>query len=321
MTSIYLYSPSGALRDRNAARRAIRRLQQHGYDVREDPDLYTHWQRFAGDDATRLAAIRRAAASGADIAMISRGGYGLGRLLPQMPWDDLALAARNGTRFIGFSDFTVFQLGLLAQTGAVTWAGPALCEGFGRPQAHREEGKATRPPAIDETTWACFEDVASGISEGTGWRLRQAERALLPPGEEIQLAHDATLWGGNLTMVASLLGTPWWPDTRGGVLFLEDVGEHPYRVERTLSQLLYAGVLKQQVAILLGDFTDYRLTGHDAGFNLKHVVEWLRANAGVPILTGLPFGHVARKVLLPVGAPIDLMISHRDVFLLWGHKH
>lgn len=308
------------MRDRNAARRAIRRLGALGHTLELDPDLYAHWQRFAGDDATRLAAIDRAAASGADVALISRGGYGIGRLLPHLPWAAIAAAARQGTRFVGFSDFTVFQLGLLAKTGAITWAGPALCEGFGRPQPVAEEGaRRPPPPAIDEVTLACFKDLLDGNAEGTGWRLSQAERALLPPSEELVLAENATLWGGNLTMVASLLGTPWWPAIEGGVLFLEDVSEHPYRVERTLSQLLYAGVLERQAAIVLGAFSDYRLNGHDRGYNLKQVIAWLRAQLKVPVLTGLPFGHVPRKVLLPVGARVQLVVSDRDVFLLWGH--
>lgn len=310
------------MRDRAAARRAIRRLTDLGHTLELDPDLYTSWQRFAGDDAIRLAAIRRAAASGADIALISRGGYGIGRLLPQMPWAEIAAAAHQGTRFVGFSDFTVLQLGLLARTDAISWAGPALCEGFGRPKRRVEQGvrRSTANP-IDAVTLACFQDLIDGNAEGTGWRLGKAERALLPTAEELVLAENATLWGGNLTMVASLLGTPWWPAIHGGVLFLEDVGEHPYRLERTLSQLLYAGVLQHQAAIVLGKFSDYHLNGHDRGYNLKQVVAWLRAQLEVPVLTGLPFGHVPRKALLPIGARVQLVVSDRDVFLFWGHVH
>ena len=123
-------------------------------------------------------------------------------------------------------------------------------------------------------------------------------------------------------MVVSLLGTPWWPDIEGGVLFLEDVGEHPYRVERMLLQLLQAGVLARQKAVVLGQFTEYKLGPHDKGFNLAKVVNGLRAQLKkVPVLTGLPFGHVPTKVLLPVGRKVDLLVEEGDAMLLWGHVH
>ena len=122
-------------------------------------------------------------------------------------------------------------------------------------------------------------------------------------------------------MLCSLVGTPWLPPIQGGVLFLEDVGEHPYRIERMLTQLLYAGVLARQKAIVLGQFTDYRRTPHDKGFSLATVVAWLRQHTRVPVLTGLPFGHVATKVALPVGAKVTLAVEGRDALMLWGHIH
>ncbi len=150
MSHIYIYSPSSAVRDKAAFRRGVKRLIQLGHDVETDDAALLSHQRFAGDDATRLAAIGRAAASGADIAMISRGGYGLTRLLPDLPYKKLAKAIEGGTQFVGLSDFTALQAALLAKTGAVTWAGPALGEDFG-PEA---------PP--DEIMAACFDDLACG---------------------------------------------------------------------------------------------------------------------------------------------------------------
>jgi len=143
----------------------------------------------------------------------------------------------------------------------------------------------------------------------------------LPPSEtgtEVEI-HNAKLWGGNLAVLVSLLGTPYLPKVRGGVLFLEDVGEHPYRLERMLTQLLHSGVLAQQKAIVLGQFTNYKLVPHDKGFKLASVVAWLRSQVAVPVLTGLPFGHVPTKVLLPVGAKIDLVTQGRDALMVWGH--
>ncbi len=127
------------------------------------------------------------------------------------------------------------------------------------------------------------------------------------------------LWGGNLSVLVSLLGTPYWPQVQGGVLFLEDVNEHPFRIERMLTQLLHAGVLAQQKAVLMGQFTGIRLAPHDRGYKLATVVAWLRSQIKVPVLTGLPFGHVPTKVLLPVGARVDLVGQAREALMAWGH--
>ncbi len=306
MAHIYIYSPSGAVRDKAAFKHGVSRLKQLGHSVELDVDALSRHTRFAGDDATRLAAIHRAAASGADVALISRGGYGLSRLLPGIPYKAVAKAISKGTQFVGISDFTAFQNAVLAKTGAVTWAGPALGEDFG----------AEQPDDIME---ACFEDMVSGQGEGAGWRLSAHNRPTLGARREGVWAKDAVLWGGNLAVLTSLLGTPYFPQIKSGVLFLEDVGEHPYRVERMLTQLLHAGVLAQQKAVILGQFSNYKLTPHDSGFKFLSVVDWLRLQLKVPVLTDLPFGHVATKVCLPVGQTVNLLVEAQDALLLWAH--
>jgi muramoyltetrapeptide carboxypeptidase len=97
------------------------------------------------------------------------------------------------------------------------------------------------------------------------------------------------------------------------------VAEHPYRVERMLTQLLHAGVLGRQRAVLMGQFTQYKLTPHDKGYKLQSVVDWLRTQMKTPVLTNLPYGHVATKVLLPVGAKVDLVVQDREALMAWGH--
>jgi muramoyltetrapeptide carboxypeptidase len=297
---IYIYSPSGAVRDKASFKRGIRRLESLGHAVEVDTDALAVHTRFAGDDQTRLAAIHRAAASGADVAMISRGGYGLTRILCGIRYKTVAKAIERGMQFVGLSDFTAFQLAMYAKTGSVTWAGPALCEGFG----------VAEPDDIMED---CFNDMLTGQGEGTGWRQNRES------ANDDYCIKDAQLWGGNLSIVAALLGSPYFPEVKGGILFLEDVGEHPYRVERLLTQLLHAGVLSRQKAIVMGQFTEYQLTPHDKGFNLKAVLQWLRTQTKTPVLTNLPFGHVATKVLLPVGMKTDLILEKRDVLLFWGN--
>jgi muramoyltetrapeptide carboxypeptidase len=303
---IYIYSPCSAVRDKAAFRRGVKRLRALGHEVEVDEAALAVHQRFAGDDATRLAAIARAAASGADVALITRGGYGLTRILDAIPYKAVAKAIHHGTQFVGLSDFTAFQSALLAKTGAVTWAGPAVGEDFGA-----EAGP-------DDIMEACFDDLVSGQGEGTGWRVPARDAAAVPALRNI---HEATLWGGNLCVLVSLLGTPYFPAVDKGVLFLEDVNEHPFRIERMLDQLRHAGVLARQKAIVLGQFTGIRKVPHDKGFSLRTVVERLRGLVKVPVLTGLPFGHVPTKVLLPVGAKVALAADGRDVFMVWGHRH
>ena len=304
---IYIYSPSGAVRDKAAFKRGIARLQALGHEIEIDQDALSSYQRFAGDDATRLAAIHRAVASQADVALMSRGGYGLTRILPGIQYKKLAKAIDQGMKWVGISDFTAFQNAVLAQTGAVTWAGPALCEGF---------GVRGGPDDIMED---CFNDLLQGQGEGTGWRQHRESVAIVHDASTGLNLKNAILWGGNLTVLTSLLGTPYFPQVKGGVLFLEDVAEHPYRIERMLTQLLYAGVLARQKAIVFGQFTEFKLVAHDRGFKLQSVMDWLRQQIKVPLLTNLPYGHVATKVLLPVGGSVDVTVDGRDVLMLWGH--
>ena len=302
MSHIYIYSPSSAVRDKAAFRLGIKRLRALGHEVEIDADALASHQRFAGDDASRLAAIGRAAASGADLAMISRGGYGLTRILADLPYAALAKAIEAGTQFVGLSDFTALQLGLMAKTGAITWQGPCLLDDF---------GTEAEP---DEIMQACLDDLLLAQGEGVGWRLPRAQA--MQQDHEI---HGAKLWGGNLSVLVSLLGTPYFPKVRGGVLFLEDVGEHPYRLERMLTQLLHSGVLGQQKALVLGQFSNYKLVPHDKGFKLDTVVQWLRTQVSIPVVTGLPMGHVPTKVLLPVGAKVDLVLQGQEALMAWGH--
>jgi muramoyltetrapeptide carboxypeptidase len=327
---IYIYSPSGAVRDKAAFKRGVARLRKCGYEVEIDQAALASHLRFAGDDPTRLAAIHRAAASGADVALISRGGYGLTRILGGIHYQEVAKAIENGLLFVGISDFTALQSAVLAQTGAVTWAGPALCEGFGvggKPDLVDGHGHV-EPRQPDDIMEACFNDLVTGQGEGAGWRQNR-ESALITPdsiaahailtGSTAQFdINNSVLWGGNLSVLTSLLGTPYFPDIQGGILFLEDVAEHPYRIERMLTQLLHAGVLARQQAIVLGQFTEYKLVPHDRGYKLQTVLSWLRQQINIPVITNLPYGHVATKVLLPVGAKVTLTVQGRDALLFWG---
>lgn len=283
MRSVYLYSPSGYVHDDAALARAIERLSASGVRVLVDPDARTRDGRFAGDDDVRLAAVLRAAEHpGAEIALAARGGYGWTRLLDRL--DFRAIAAR-GKRWVGHSDFTAFQFAMLAIAGATTYAGPMAAYDFGS------------------------DDISSYTSEHALAMLDRGEDAAEFAADGPDVDAGGLLWGGNLAMAASLVGTPYFPHVDGGVLFLEDVGEHPYRIERMLWQLRHAGVLDAQRAVLLGAFTGYERVAQDGDYDLAAAIDRIRRSTRAPIVTGLPFGHVRDKLTLPVGGRARLRVS------------
>jgi len=286
---IGLYAPAGFAQDPAALTRAVARLEALGHRVVVDPTCHGRWQRFAAPDDERLAAVQRMAADRrVELAITLRGGYGWTRLLPRL---DFSMLARAGKRWLGYSDFTAFQLAALARAGMKTFAGPSATGDFG----------AQEPSAF--TLDHCF-----GLLDA---QAHEVKCALDGPAN---FAASGTLWGGNLALVAHLVGTPYFPRIDGGILFLEDVGEHPYRIERMLYQLHHAGVLARQCAILLGQFSEYELNGNDGGYDLAGAVTQLRATSPVPIFTGLPFGHVPDKLTLPMGGHCALVVND-------GHAH
>ena len=296
MKQIHLIAPSGASLDTRSPEAGIGWLGQQGIEVLNADCVIRVEQRFAGTDAQRLAEINQLAKLPPEPVVVAmRGGYGLHRLLPDIDWTGIARAVQNGLQICGHSDFTAFELGLLAKTGAITLAGPMLNFDFA---CQGEQGEGITPNAF---MWQHFQEAVTERSlqykiTATQQYLQQAEGQC-----------SGMLWGGNLTVLSGLVGTPYLPSheqTKGGILFLEDVNEHPYRIERMLMQLLDAGVLANQGAILFGGFSAYRLYDNDRGYNLDGAIEAIRKRlpSRIPILTNLPFGHQAEKLTLPVGA-------------------
>lgn len=288
-TEVRLIASSGYPHDVAVAARGCAWLKHHGYHMTNPDVLARRYLRFGGADAERLADLH-AIGTGAphELTLAVRGGYGIARLLAQVDFARIFGQARaSGTPIVGHSDFTAFQLAYLAATGGVTFAGPMLLADFGA------EG-------VDAYMWEHFEGILRNPAYSVDIAAPQSG------GQPFSGSVEGTLWGGNLAMLCSLLGTPFMPRVQGGVLFLEDINEPPYRVERMLVQLQQAGVLGAQRAIVLGDFSNYRVTDYDNGYDMDAVVAYLREQLPVPVLTGLPFGHCARKLTLPVGAQVRL---------------
>ena len=297
--SIVVYTSAGVELRAPALQRARTRLRSLGFEVQLDSSVKLRHQRFGGTDAQRVETLKRVAEARPSIAMACRGGYGMTRLLDAVNWKVISRSVAHGTRWIGYSDMTALQMGLLAHTGAGSWAGPMACDDFGR---------ADDAGGVDDVTRDCFVEAMSGQLHAVGFRTEAGHDGLHAKG---------VLWGGNLTMLCSMLGTPHFPRVKGGILFIEDVNEHPYRVERCLLQLHQAGVLGAQKALLFGAVTEFTPSPLDRGYTLKSVIAHLRTVSRTPLLTGLPFGHVRTKMSFPIGARVELAVQGRDVFIGW----
>ncbi|KQX97126.1 LD-carboxypeptidase [Rhodanobacter sp. Root480] len=301
-TRIRLIAPSGYPHDRAAMTRGVERLREAGCVVDALDVLDRSEQRYAGSDAQRAADINALATLDAlpDIALAIRGGYGATRLLADLHYDALRerLSGSN-TMLVGYSDFTALQLALHAKSGLCTFSGPMLGADFGA-------------EALSDFTWQHFWQTARSPATEVAWRTRAATEAEV----------EGPLWGGNLAVLCSLIGTPYFPAIEGGILFVEDVGEPPFRIERLLYQLHLSGVLGRQRALLLGDFSQCRGSAYDNGYGLQHSFEQIRAACGIPVIDGLPTGHEPDKFTLPFGAPARLRVGGGEASLSFsGYPH
>jgi len=286
---VAIVAPGGYAPDQAGVSRAETRLENAGCRVYNYYKPAEKYQRFGASDEIRIAQLHEAARNPeVDIVLSLRGGYGMSRILPTL---DLDLLAASGKRFVGHSDFTALQMAMLARSGAATFAGPMVCDDFAREEASE---------FTLNQFWQCLRNPSYSI----------AFQADDHPAVDV----EGILWGGNLTMLTHLLGTEWFPHIEDGILFIEDINEHPYRVERMMLQLLHAGALRQK-AIVLGDFSGYRLTDYDNGYDLDAMLAYLRQRLGVPVLRGLPFGHIRDKVTLAVGCKAQLHSSQGNATL------
>ncbi|WP_020654087.1 muramoyltetrapeptide carboxypeptidase [Massilia niastensis] len=287
---VAIVAPGGYTSDPSTVERAIARLETQGCLVHNYYDHAQIHQRFGGTDEGRLAQLHAAVAD-PDIQLIIalRGAYGMTRLLPHI---DFEAIAASGKIVVGFSDVTALQMGLMARTGALSYAGPMIAGDFGA----REVERFTL-----EDFWRCLAGPTHAIHE----------RACGNPLLDVR----GTVWGGNLAMLVSLLGTPYFPCIEGGILYVEDINEHPYRVERMLLQLMQAGVLARQRAIVFGDVSGYKLATADNGYDFDSMLAYLRATLPAPVLAGLTFGHIDRRVTIPFGAQGHL-VSDAEGFTL-----
>ncbi|WP_425493766.1 LD-carboxypeptidase [Dyella silvatica] len=307
MTQVRLFAPSGYPHNRAAMTRGVARLHAAGCAVDGLEVLDRSELRYAGSDAERAADINQLASCEVlpDIALMIRGGYGATRLLEHLHYDALRERLTGASSaIVGHSDFTALQLALYAKSGLCTLGGPMLGPDFGA-----ETLSGLTLPHFWRTVRSAQSEAAWSCSDAAG--LGEAELDLHGP-----------LWGGNLAVLCSLLDTPYFPRIDDGILFIEDVGEPPFRIERLLYQLHLSGVLGRQRALILADFTDCRPSAYDNGYGLAEGFAQLRRIAGIPVLDGMPFGHEPDKFTLPFGAPARLRVSAGRAHLSFsGYPH
>jgi muramoyltetrapeptide carboxypeptidase len=273
-------------------------LRDLGHSVLVPDETLHAWRYFAGTDDERLAGFHALLDDASvDLVMAARGGYGLSRILHRIDWNRVAT---SGKAFVGFSDFTAFNMAAYACANLVTFHGPMLAIDF---------GNGNPDSFAQQHFWMALSRASHHIDDFPcehGYDSRRIE---------------GTLWGGNLSLIAHLVGTPYFPAIDDGILYIEEIAEEPYAIERLLMQLHHAGILQRQRAILLGDFTDCKPSNPlRYPYSMDEVIETLRALVPYPVITGFPFGHVARKVTLPFGAPGALTIGDRGCTLRFsGH--
>ena len=307
---IYCFAPSGKITDIESITRAKSFLEGQGFELHNIECANRVYQRFAGSDQERLNEINDlpeiTSSIGPNISLAMRGGYGVSRLLPKIQWDRLAKAVDDGLVIVGHSDVSSRQIGLFAKTGRVSYAGPMLSYDFGR-----------HPAELSQFTLHYFLEAV--LRQSLDIEVKHRQQWL----DTSQVDYEGTLWGGNLSILVSLLNTSYFPSKsliKNGILFIEDVNEHPYRVERMLLQLLQAGVLETQHAILFGDFSSYQLSPHDEGYDLNACISVIKSQlkelgAKTQLLNNLPFGHCHDKLTLPVGGKC-LIHANREGFHL-----
>lgn len=292
-TQLFASSNVGGSDERNQL--ALDRVACAGFKVSNPTITSRQYLRFAGTDSQRasdLQNIATGAIAAPKLLLGVRGGYGAMRLLPMIDWSTLGrIMKERGTILAGFSDVTAIQCALLAKGGMSSLAAPMLYSEFGK----------INP---DQVTCQQFANALSNpnltISIEDASLTSQQLPSILTTGAP--KAVRGTIWGGNLSVVSALAGSEYLPRIEGGIVFLEDVGEQAYRIERMLYDLYLAGMFKGQQAIVFGALSGSGEDSYDKRYDVATVVRQLHQLTGLPVYSGMRFGHIGKKHSFPLGA-------------------
>ena len=286
--TIGVIAPSSPQRDDERLRAGIQYIQSLGYRVREGKNLWKRYGYLAGTDNERVEDIN-AMIYDPEVRMIvaGRGGYGATRILERIDYEALR---GNPKIILGFSDVTAINLAVLAQANLVSFSGAM-------PGVDMWSDEVD-PFAIDSLLATLTTAQPISISSS---REDEGITSLYPGKAEGQLIPV------NLTLLATLCGTPYVPDMNGAILLIEEIGEEAYRVDRLFSQLWNSGILKQISGLAFGAFTgtDPKRISVDP-LPIEEVFKEYVERAKVPTIYGVPYGHIKRKLTLPVGVQARL---------------
>ncbi|WP_242130038.1 LD-carboxypeptidase [Sphingobium sp. Sx8-8] len=263
--------------------------------------LVERYGYLAGTDADRAADVNAMFADPEVRAVFAtRGGWGCARILPYL---DFAKIRAHPKLLVGFSDITALHLAFAARAGFVTIHGPNAASSWPR------------------FSWDAFRAVAFDGATPTLANPEGHEDRLVQRSGRIRTFRggkaSGRLLGGNLTVLSTLMGTPWVPDFEGAILFIEDVSEQPYRIDRMLTQLSLAGVLGKVAGVVFGQCTDCGPSGASyGGFTLSEVLQQHLGTLKVPSFQGALFGHIASQFSLPVGCRAEIDADAGTIRLL-----
>ncbi|MEK7782051.1 MAG: LD-carboxypeptidase [Verrucomicrobiota bacterium] len=287
-----IIAPASAPPDPKNVDRAIAVLEKLGYRTKLASNVHKRLGYLAGTDRDRASDLMRMFTDKKVNAILCvRGGYGTARLLPLLDYQTIRA---NAKIFVGYSDITSLHCAFLTKAGLVSFHGPMLNSEFAKPELP------------DFTVQSFLRMLAStskqnDLAEGYPDKTVKVLRRGIARGQLI---------GGNLALLCTVIGTPWQPSFKNAILFLEDVGEAPYRWDRMLTHLLNCGLLQQVAGIAIGlnaDCDDPQAkTTKEYRQTLEEVLRERLLPLKIPIVTGLPFGHVPMNATLPVGVRAEL---------------
>jgi muramoyltetrapeptide carboxypeptidase len=264
--------------DTERLQRGLAQVRRWDHPLLLAPNLDARWGYLAGEDSCRLDGLEWVLDRGARVLLAARGGYGVSRLLARLPWDRLE---RCGACVVGFSDLTALVNPLAARVGRAQVHGPMVAAGLARPANARR-----------------LHHLLEGKLEGETL-LRFGAESVIRPGRATGLA-----WGGNLSMLQTLLGTPFELDLSEAVLFVEEVDEPAYRLDRMLTHLASSATFVGVKALIFGSLRGCGRGGGRPGWWPSLLLDV--APPGIPVVDGLPFGHLTANMALPLGVPVEV---------------
>ncbi len=294
-----LIAPGSSIEE-EALQEAIKNIKELGLQVELGTHVRARHGYIAGTDEERLNDLHMMfSRSDIDAIWCARGGYGCSRLLPKL---DYELIQSNPKLLIGYSDITALLNGIFEKTGLVGIHGPVGAS---------QQTTYTKAHFVGVAMHPKKQFKIELSSENLEKEDQAFETHVIQPGKA-----EGMLVGGNLSLLAAMAGTGYQPAVKDRLVFIEDVGEKPYRVDRMLTQLRQAYALEEAAGLALGVFADCEADEDDASLTLKECLQDRLGDLGIPVMYGFSFGHISNQCSLPVGVRAQMDTTRKTITLL-----